>query len=114
MTGEGKRVRITFDENLSFCRPRPVNRLGTDIGIEVAPRPNDVVAAGPPRVLEIKYWDDLPGWLAGAVAALRPAAHFSKFRVGMIALARKAIVPEFDAATQERATARFALTARQA
>src|SRR4029079_15274534 len=104
-TGEEKRVRITYDENLSFCRPRPVSRLGTDIGIEVSPRPNDVVAAGPPRVLEIKYWGQLPAWLASAVADLGPAPHFSKCRVGMIALSRKAIAPTLDTAPDERAPA---------
>jgi hypothetical protein len=112
VTAEEKRVRITFDENLSFCRPRPVSRLGTDIGIEVAPRPNDVIAAGPPRVLEIKYCDELPDWLAAAVAGLRPAAHFSKFRVGMIALSRKETARALETASRERAAAPLALGAR--
>jgi SPX domain protein involved in polyphosphate accumulation len=113
ITGEDKRVRITYDENLSFCRPRPVSRLGTDVGIEVAPRPNDVIAAGPPRVLEIKHWGDLPGWLASAVADLMPAPQFSKFRVGMIALTRKAIAPALETTARERAVPPLALGARQ-
>jgi hypothetical protein len=114
LAGEERRVRITFDENLSFCRPRPVARLGTDIGIEVAPRSADVVASGPPRVLEVKHWGDLPDWLAAALTGLRPAASFSKFRAGMIALGRRAPVPANDAATALRAAAAYALGARHA
>jgi SPX domain protein involved in polyphosphate accumulation len=111
---EDRRVRITLDENLSFCRPRPVARLGTDIGIEVAPRPNDVVAAGPPRILEVKYWGDLPDWLATAVKSLKPAPHFSKFRTGMTALGRRALIPQLDLKNKDRARAGFAAAARHA
>lgn len=108
LAAEQRRIRITFDENLSFCRPRPVSRLGTDIGIEVAPRPNDVVASGPPRVLEVKYWGELPDWLASALAGLKPAAQFSKFRAGMIALGRRAIVPATDARATDAARSGWA------
>jgi hypothetical protein len=111
---EARRVRITFDENLSFCRPRPVSRLGTDIGIEVAPRPNDVIGAGPPRILEVKYWGDLPDWLASAVKSLKEAPHFSKFRMGMMALGRKALIPQLEPENKDRATTGFAATARHA
>jgi SPX domain protein involved in polyphosphate accumulation len=114
LSAEDRRVRITYDENLSFCHPRPVARLGTDIGIEVAPRPNDVVAAGPPRILEVKYWGELPDWVASPLKDLKEAPHFSKFRMGMMALGRKALVPSHESGDKDRATTGFAATARHA
>lgn len=86
---EDGRVRITLDENLKFCRPQRVTAIGTEIGMEAAPSFRDVVAAGPPRILEVKYWGEMPGWLARAVEGLRRSPGFSKFRMGMIALGQK-------------------------
>jgi hypothetical protein len=88
-TGEAGRVRITLDEHLKFCRPQSVTSIGTEIGTEVAPDAKAVVAAGPPRILEIKYWGEMPSWLARALDGLRPAPGFSKFRMGMIALGQR-------------------------
>ena len=56
MTAESGRLRITLDERLTFCRPQLVGVVGA----EVAPSPADVVAPGPARILEIKYWGDQP------------------------------------------------------
>jgi hypothetical protein len=85
MTAESGRLRITLDERLTFCRPQLVGVVGA----EVAPSPADIVAPGPARILEIKYWGDQPLWLAQALEGLEPAHGFSKFRIGMAAIARK-------------------------
>ncbi len=85
MTAELGRLRITLDERLTFCRPQLVGVVGA----EVAPSPADVVAPGPARILEIKYWGDQPRWLAQALEGLEPAHGFSKFRMGMAAITRK-------------------------
>src|SRR5262249_49457539 len=85
MTAESGRLRITLDERLTFCRPQSVGVVGA----EVAPSPADVVAPGPARILEIKYWGDRPLWLTWALSGLQPAHDFSKFRIGMAAMARK-------------------------
>jgi hypothetical protein len=85
MTAESGRLRITLDERLTFCRPQIVGVVGA----EVAPSPADVVAPGPGRVLEIKFWGDRPLWLARALDGLEPAHGFSKFKMGMAAIARK-------------------------
>jgi hypothetical protein len=87
LSGEGGRVRITLDENLTFCRPQPVGGPGA-----LAP-PADVVASGPARVLEIKHWGEMPEWLSRAVEGLSPAPSFSKFRVGMLALKQQGSAP---------------------
>ena len=85
MTAESGRVRITLDERLTFCRPQNVGVVGA----EVAPSPADVIAPGPARILEIKHWGDRPVWLTWALTGLQPAHDFSKFRIGMGAMARK-------------------------
>ena len=85
MTAEAGRLRITLDEHLTFCRPQIIGVVGA----EVSPSPADVIAAGPARILEIKYWGDQPLWLARALDGLEPAHGFSKFRMGMAAIARK-------------------------
>jgi len=59
------------------------------VGAEVAPSPAEVVAPGPARILEIKYWGDRPAWLARALEGLEPAHGFSKFKMGMAAITRK-------------------------
>jgi hypothetical protein len=82
LTSERGRVRITLDQGLAFCRPQALGRGGDPA------EPADVVAYGPERVLEVKHWGAAPDWLVRATLALAPAAHFSKFRIGMAALAR--------------------------
>ena len=85
LTAESGRLRITLDERLTFCRPQIVGVVGA----EVAPSAADVVAPGPARILEIKYWGDRPAWLARALEGLEPAHDFSKFKMGMAAITRK-------------------------
>lgn len=85
LTGEDGRVRITLDQDLSFCEPEA---LGDDDGRSVGPA--RAVARGPARILEVKFFGEEPAWLAGATAALTAAPSFSKFRMGMMALQRKA------------------------
>jgi hypothetical protein len=82
LTAEGRRVRITLDENLTFCRPQ---RMG-DAGSLAAPREREVIAAFPARVLEVKHCGEMPFWLGPALEPLQPADSFSKFRMGMTAL----------------------------
>jgi SPX domain protein involved in polyphosphate accumulation len=84
LSGEEGRVRITLDQDLSFCPPEA---LGDETG-SVAPA--QVVERGPARILEIKYCGDPPDWLASATTQLTAAPTFSKFRMGMMALRRKA------------------------
>ena len=85
MTAESGRLRITLDERLTFCRPQNIGVVGA----EVSPSPADVIAPGPARILEIKHWGARPVWLTWALAGLQPAHDFSKFRIGMAAMARK-------------------------
>ena len=101
MTAEPGRLRITLDERLTFCRPQLVGVVGA----EVAPSPADIVAPGPARILEIKYWGDQPLWLARALEGLEPAHGFSKFRMGMAAITRKleALVRQVDADAEQGA-----------
>ncbi|HTB59303.1 MAG TPA: VTC domain-containing protein [Polyangia bacterium] len=82
LTAEARRVRITLDENLTFCQPQPIGEAGA----LAAPREREVVAAFPARVLEIKHCGEMPFWLGPALESLEPAESFSKFRMGMTAL----------------------------
>ena len=82
LTADARRVRITLDENLTFCRPQPIG----DAGSLAAPREREVIAAFPARVLEIKHCGEMPFWLGPALESLQPADSFSKFRMGMTAL----------------------------
>jgi VTC domain len=82
LTAEGRRVRITLDENLTFCRPQPLG----DAGAPAAPGAREIVAAFPARVLEIKHCGEMPPWLPPALEALEPADGFSKFQMGMTAM----------------------------
>jgi hypothetical protein len=82
LTGDGRHVRITLDENLTFCRPQPIGNPGA----LAAPRAREVVAAFPARVLEVKYSGEMPVWLIPALESLQPARSFSKFQMGMTAL----------------------------
>jgi len=84
LVGEEGRVRITLDQDLSFCPPET---LGDESGSITS---GQAVARGPARILEIKYCGDQPDWLACATAQLAAAPTFSKFRMGMMALRRKA------------------------
>jgi hypothetical protein len=88
MTGEGGRVRITLDEGLLFSLPQPIGPPGEPVA------PREVIARGPGRVLEIKHWGETPDWLASAVQYLHAAPHFSKFHIGMLALAQVGAVPD--------------------
>ena len=85
MTAESGRLRITLDERLTFCRAQIVGVVGA----EVAPHPSDIIAPGPARILEIKYWGKPPVWLSWALEGLEPEHGFSKFKMGMAALSRK-------------------------
>jgi hypothetical protein len=87
MTGESGRVRITLDEGLTFCRPQPLGQPGDRI------EPRDVIATGPARILEIKFWGDAPEWLVRATVGLTGVPNFSKFRIGMLALAQHGAAP---------------------
>jgi hypothetical protein len=80
LCGEGGRVRITLDENLTFCQPQPLGAAGDVI------HPEEAFASGPARILEIKHWGERPDWIARAVDGFSPAPSFSKFRIGMLAL----------------------------
>ena len=82
LTADARRVRITLDENLTFCRPQPIG----DAGSLAAPREREVIAAFPARVLEVKHCGEMPFWLGPALECLQPADSFSKFRMGMTAL----------------------------
>lgn len=82
LTGEGRRVRITLDEHLTFCQPQPIGAAGDP----AKPGAREVVAAFPARVLEVKHCGEMPLWLGPALEALQPADAFSKFRMGMTAL----------------------------
>jgi len=82
LTADARRVRITLDENLTFCRPQPIG----DVGALAAPHEREVIAAFPARVLEVKHCGEMPCWLGPALESLQPAVTFSKFRVGMTAL----------------------------
>jgi hypothetical protein len=82
LTADARRIRITLDENLTFCRPQPIG----DPGSLAAPRDREVIAMFPARVLEIKHSGEMPFWLGPALESLQPADSFSKFRMGMTAL----------------------------
>jgi hypothetical protein len=84
LTGEDGRVRITLDQDLSFCPPQELGEDGDPVALP------SVVAHWPSRILEVKHFGEEPAWLARAIAPLTAAPSFSKFRVGMIALQREA------------------------
>lgn len=74
-------VRVTLDEELTFCRPLPAPE-----GALAAPP--EVVGHGPDRVLEVKYRGEPPPWLQAAMEGLVEHPQFSKFRLGMLAVQR--------------------------
>jgi hypothetical protein len=77
LTDPEDRVRVTLDQRIRFCAPTPVGAPCT--GVE----PPEVIAHGPPFVLELKLWDEPPAWLARAIGGLDEAIGFSKFNAGM-------------------------------
>ena len=94
-------LRLTLDEGLQFCRPQPIGRAGRPAD----PGAREVVAAFPARILEIKHCGPLPAWLESLLAGLRPAPlHFSKFRIGMQALAHELALESRLSAPVPRAT----------
>jgi hypothetical protein len=79
----GPDLRITLDEDLTFFHP---TRFG-------APHDSgDTLAIGPALVLEVKYAGPLPAWVGRACAGLSEAPEFSKFRLGMMAVQRAALI----------------------
>jgi hypothetical protein len=96
LTAEDGRVRITLDEHLTFCRPQPIGVSGSHI----RPTADEVIADGPTRILEIKLWGGRPDWLAEALEGISPAPNFSKFRMGMMAMAQKVGAPGFEPAAE--------------
>lgn len=76
-----ERVRVTLDQDLAFSHPV------LPCADPEAAEPAHVVEYGPARLLEVKVQGEAPGWLRGAMAGLREARGFSKFRAGLSALA---------------------------
>lgn len=74
-------LRITLDDRLTLCKPQPI---GTPLS---ALHPSDVLATGPSFVLEYKACGTPPPWLVRGLADLREAVGFSKFLLGMNAVA---------------------------
>jgi hypothetical protein len=105
LCGEGGRVRITLDENLTFCRPQPLGAAGDAVS------PDDSFASGPARILEIKHWGERPDWIARATEGFSPAPSFSKFRIGMLALQQHGAAPTLpDSRTATPAPTLFVLS----
>jgi hypothetical protein len=77
LTDADDRIRVTLDQRVRFCAPTPVGApcSGTE--------PAEVIAHGPPFILEVKLWDAPPTWLARALGGLKEAVGFSKFEAGM-------------------------------
>ena len=74
LSGAKGSLRVTLDESIAFCRPT--------LCVDPA-QPNEILAVGPGRVLEVKYHGKPPEWLTGELGRLEEAPAFSKFRVGM-------------------------------
>jgi hypothetical protein len=79
-TGDG--IRITLDELLVFARPVRLGRAGEPA------EPGEVIGRGPPLVLEVKLAGPRPAWLDEAAHDFLLMTRFSKFKGGMLALAR--------------------------
>lgn len=75
-------IRVTLDEHILLCRP---TLLGSAFASQGSA---DVLAHGPPFVLEYKAWVASPPWLVRALAELEEAVGFSKFLLGMDAIGR--------------------------
>jgi hypothetical protein len=76
------RLRITLDDHLLLCKPRPI---GSPMW---AFAPGDVLAHGPSFVLELKFSEAPPPWLLEVLGDLREEVGFSKFTLGMSAIER--------------------------
>lgn len=87
LVDEGERLRLTLDDHLVLCRPRPIG--GPLATLDEA----DLLGRGPPCVLEYKSRAPPPPWLVRALAGLRQAADFSKFMLGMSAVAAAGAIP---------------------
>jgi hypothetical protein len=74
-------LRVTLDDRLLLCKPRPLGSSFADLG------PGDILGRGPSYVLEYKCTGVPPAWLIDALAGLREASSFSKFQLGMYAVA---------------------------
>jgi hypothetical protein len=79
---ETESVRVSLDESIAYCRPV---RSG---GAGAVAMPEQIVACGPSRVIEVKHIGAAPTWLTTAIECLHEAPRFSKFRDGMEALMR--------------------------
>jgi hypothetical protein len=79
-------LRITFDERLRF-HGAPEGLYDVHPALEPAVL-GDVMAPGPPRILEIKEsaGQTSPRWLDRLLAGLPAVSGYSKFRDGMVAL----------------------------
>ena len=78
MTG----LRVTLDDLLLFCRPRPIGSPFADV------RPEEVVASLQTLVLEVKLNGEVPTWVTRLLSFVPEAVGFSKFMLGM-SLARE-------------------------
>lgn len=78
----GELMRITLDELLVFARPVRLGRAGEPA------EPGEVIGRGPPLVLEVKLAAPRPAWLDEATRDFLLMTRFSKFKGGMLALAR--------------------------
>jgi hypothetical protein len=88
LSGEEGRVRLTLDEGIAFCRPTEVGAAGARA------EPDEVLAYGPGRILEVKLRGDAPGWLAEALEPLLEDKRFSKFRTGMQVVQQAGALPD--------------------
>ncbi len=76
--GAGGAVRVTLDEDVSFCLPTGVGRAGE------AARPDHEVGCFRRGILEVKCLEgEAPDWLVAAMEDLPPASVFSKYVLGM-------------------------------
>lgn len=78
----GDRLRVTLDDRLAFARPV---RLG---GTGELAEPPDPVGRSPQLILAVKLADEPPAWLRAATADLLVVTRFSRFRDGILAIAR--------------------------
>lgn len=74
-------LRVTLDDRLLLCKPRPVGSPFASLD------EGDILGRGPAYVLEYKCCGVPPAWLIEALHGLREASGFSKFQLGMHAVA---------------------------
>jgi hypothetical protein len=74
-------LRLTLDDRLLLCRPRPIGSAFGELG------DGEILGRGPAFVLEYKCCGAPPAWLIDALEGLREATGFSKFQLGMHAVA---------------------------